>query len=224
MEVSIMRRILITAAVVLALGLMAVGLATGVRAAQGEDGPMQTLLARVADKLGVGEEELQSAFTEARQEMVDETITEAVADGRLSPERAEQLRERVEAGDIPRPGEVRHPRHRACRVAHLVLNSAATVLEMGKWELLDQIKSGKNLAQVAEEQGVENFDTALLGQVRADLDVLVEEDKLTQEQADAIFGQIEENIDRIINGHIGPRDRHCRPRHHPEGEAVPEGA
>jgi hypothetical protein len=221
-EVSLMRRILIVTVAVLTLGLMAVGVATGVRAAQGEDGPVQTFLAKVADKLGVSEEELHTAVTEARLEMIDE----AVAAGRLDPEQAERHRERVEEGDIRPPGEGNYDRHRkACRVAPLILGAAATVLEMDKGELLAELGDGATLAQVAEAKGfsVGEFEDALLEQVEADLSVLVEEDKLTQEQADAVLGRIQENIDTIVNAHFGSHDRPCRPRHHRGEDGGHEG-
>jgi hypothetical protein len=213
-----MRRILIVAAAVLALGLMVVAVG-GVTSAQEGDGPIGSFLSKVADKLDVSEEDLKTAAKEARLEMIDE----GVAEGRLTPDQAERLKQRVEEGYILPLGEGRDFRHRVCRVGHLVLGSAATVLDMSKWDLLAELRDS-TLAQVAEEQGVENFDTVLLNQVKADLDARVAEDGVTQEQADAIFGRIQENIGKIINGEVGPHHGFCRPRHHQEGEVVPEGA
>jgi hypothetical protein len=67
---------------------------------------------------------------------------------------------------------------------------------------MEQLRDGTSLAEVAEAKGmsVEDFKTAFLDQVQAQLDELVAEDDLTQEQADGIFQRTEENIDDIVSG------------------------
>jgi hypothetical protein len=172
-----MKRLMIVAVAVavLALGVVAIGGA----AADEHDGLVGSFLARVAEKLGVSEDELKTAIDEAR----DETIDEAVDEGLLTEEQAERLQER----EFPLRGRLWHgPRH-----LH-VLDAAAEVLEMEKDDLLEQLRDGNSLAEIAEAQGVsvEDFKAALLDQVKAQLD----------EQADDTFRRIEENIDRIVNG------------------------
>jgi hypothetical protein len=87
-----------------------------------------------------------------------------------------------------------------------MLEAASQTLEMPKDELVQELKDGNSLAEVAEAQGmsVGTFTEALLSQVRVQLDELVAEGKLTQEQADNIFQRTEENIDRIVSGQPGP--------------------
>jgi hypothetical protein len=101
----------------------------------------------------------------------------------------------------------------------LTVEAAATVLDIEPEELLSELKEGSTLAQVAEEQGMplDKFTAAMLAQVQQQLDALVAEGKLTQEQADAIYDRVGENIDDIVN---------ALPRPHgpcPRG-AVPRGA
>lgn len=198
-----MRKVLLAATAVLVLALMGFGVAVGITSAQGEDGGVfGSFLARVAEKLGVSEDDLRTAITETQQELIDE----AVAEGRLTPEQAERLRQRIEEGGPLRPPDRLHPRHRVRPVGMLVLHSAATVLDIEPQELLSELRQGNSLAEVAEAQGmsVEDFKAALLTQVQVKLDDLVAQDKLAQEQADRIFQDIEEYIDRIVNAHPRP--------------------
>ena len=79
---------IVAAVVVLAVGAVAVGGAA--TSAQEGDGPLGTFLGRVAEKLGISEEEFEAAVDEARTELIDE----AVAEGRLTEAQAERLQER----------------------------------------------------------------------------------------------------------------------------------
>ncbi len=104
--------------VVAVLVLTVGGMATVVMAQEGEDTPFEEetttgvaglmpqvaldgLLARVAEIMGISEEELMSALKQARQEMMEEKwleafnqwLDKAVAEGILSEEEAEELRQ-----------------------------------------------------------------------------------------------------------------------------------
>jgi polyhydroxyalkanoate synthesis regulator phasin len=181
-----MKRLMIVAvaAAVLALGVVAIGGAT----AQENDGLVGSFLARVADKLGVSESELQTAIDEARTE----TLDEAVANGSLTEEQAQRLQE---SGFPFGGGPMGHePVH--------IMDAAAEVLGMTQADLMGQLQDGKSLAGVAEAQGmsVEDFKAALLDQVQAQLDEMVAAGDLTQDQADETFQRTEDNIDNIVNG------------------------
>ncbi len=221
-----MRRVLIAALAIVLVGTAVIGGGIGLTVAQGEDAPVQSFLGRVADKLGIGEDELRSAVTEAEQEVIDERV----AEGKLTAEQGERLREHIENEGLlgPRGGPLEGQRGRFCdRVsgcirerAHdhvraqdgrLPMEAAATVLGMEPEALLSELQEGKTLAQVAEESmSVDEFTVALLTQVQQELDALVAEGKLTEEQANAIYDRTEENIDRIVNAPAGAPARHCR--------------
>ncbi len=205
-----MKKLLILAAAVVTLSLTAVA-ATGA-AADGEDGPFGNFLTRVADKLGISEEQLETAIQDARLE----TIDEALAEGRITEEQAAKMRERVQEGASLFP---KRPHHRPG--AGVIVGSAAQVLDMEKAGLVEQLKDGSSLAEVAEAQGmsVEVFTAALLSQTEAQIDEMVDEGKLTAEKAERISQTIEENIDRIVNGHHEP-GRH-RGHWHRGGEGSP---
>jgi len=178
--------IIAVAVAVLALGVVAIGGA----AADEDDGLVGSFLARVAEKLGVSEDELQTAIDEARTE----TLDEAVAEGTLTEEQAERLQE----GKFPFRGFGGRLWHRHGDV----MGAAAEVLDMPQADLMEQLRDGNSLAEVAEAQGmdVETFKAALLDQVQAQLNELVADGDLTQEQADEIFQRTEEKIDDIVSG------------------------
>jgi polyhydroxyalkanoate synthesis regulator phasin len=193
-----MKRLLMLGAVVAALGLAAVALGGAVSSAQGDGGPVGTFFAKVAEKLGVSEEKLNSAVQEAQSEMIDE----AVAEGRLTAEQAAQMKERIAEGDLLFPfggrgggwhGEAAIPQ------------AAAQVLGMTQDELMQQMADGSSLAEVAEAKGMslEDFKAALLAQVRSQVDAQVADGKLTQEQADQEYQRIQDNIDGIVSGEVG---------------------
>ena len=200
-----MKRLLIVLAALAALGLGAVAIGGAITSAQEGDGPVGTFIGKLADKLGVSEDELKTAIQDTRVEMIDE----AVADGSLTEEQGERLKERAEEGGLlfpPRHGEGRFRGH-CQRAAGLILEASAEVLDMPKDELAEQLKDGKSLAEVAEaqEMSVDDFKAGLLDEVKAKLDALVDEEKLTEDQADRIFQGFEEHIDRIVDAHLGER-------------------
>jgi polyhydroxyalkanoate synthesis regulator phasin len=200
-----MKRLLMIAAAVAVLVLAAVAVGGVATSADEGDGPIGTFLEKLADKLGVTEDELKTAIDEARSE----TIDEAVAEGRLTEEQAERLRE----GSFPFRGPPLHgPRH-----LHL-MEAAAEVLGMPQDELMEQLRDGNSLAEVAEakDMSVEDFKAALLDEIQARLGELVAEGDLTQEQADRMFENIQENIDSMVNAE-GCRDGFGGPRWGPGG-------
>ena len=82
------------------------------------------------------------------------------------------------------------------------MDAAAEVLDMPQDDLMEQLKDGNSLAELAEAQGMslEDFKAALLDQVQAQLDELVADGDLTQERADEIFQHTEANVDNIVSG------------------------
>ncbi len=185
-----MKRLLMIAAAVAVLGLATVAIGGAITSAQEGDGPIGTLLAKVADKLGVSEEELQTAFDEAR----DETIDEKVAEGLLTEEQAERARE----SGFPLGARFRG----AGEHKGYVREATAQVLGMSQEELKDELKGGSSLAEIVEAQGmtVNDFKVELLNQLQALLDSNVADGTITQEQSDRIFGCAEEKIDSILSG------------------------
>src|SRR6266545_2597527 len=188
--------VIIVGAFVLGAAVLAVRSA-GAQDREGER-PGDKFIAKTAENLGVGAEELTTAMTDAQFEIIDE----AVAAGNLTEEQAAKLRERIEEYG---PLSVIGLKHRyggaVCKGARLVIGAAAGVLGEEPADVAEAVRSGEGLGEQAEANGmsVEDFTAALLGAIKSKLDAKVSDGTITQAQADRIFAEIEEQIDRIVN-------------------------
>jgi hypothetical protein len=179
---------------------------------------VRNFLGRVAEKLGVSEEQLKTAVQDVELEMIDE----ALAEGRITEEQAAKMRERVENGELRFPGRPGHHPGR-CLVAHNLVEETARILGIEGREVIAALEDGKSLAEIAQEHGmsVDEYKTALTSAVEAKLAQAVENGRITQERADEMLAKFNENLDRIINHKLdedGPRP--CRgPRPDRDGPA-----
>lgn len=102
-------------------------------------------------------------------------------------------------GDLPRPDREREFRW----LGHFGdLDAAAKYLELAEDELHGELRDGKTLAEIAEEQGrrVAGLIQAIVDDVSKRLDQAVTDGRLTEEQADAITEGLEERITELVNG------------------------
>jgi sugar-specific transcriptional regulator TrmB len=150
----------------------------------------------LAKRLGISVEELHAN----RQGALDDVLNEAVADGRITSEQADKIRE--------------HPRRAGAalgrqlhKAAMGVFAAAAEALDMTKEELRTELKSGKSLADIATARGVsvETLKKDITTAVDAKLDEAVANDKLTQERADKIAAGLAERLDKIVQHKGGSR-------------------
>jgi hypothetical protein len=202
-------------------GLAVAGGGAAIAASQ-TDSPASTFLDSVAKHLGISSEELEDATKAAAVEQVDR----ALEDGKITQEQADAMRERIESGDFPAflgPGMFgfRHggpgglgggPGH------HFFfgdkLGSAAEYLGLTEDELRTQLRDGKSLAEIAEAESksVDGLKQAIFAGVKSSLDEAVANERLTQEQADAIHERLQSSIDDIVNGTLrGPGVRGMGP-------------
>jgi hypothetical protein len=191
--------------------------------AQEGDDPVSSFLGKVADKLGVSEEQLTTAIKDAKLETVDEKV----ADGSLTEDQAAKIKERIEAGEPGFGFGFGFIGPRFGRGHHLgggqVFDAAAEVLGMEKADLMTALQEdGATLNSVAEAQGkaADTFKTEVLAQVKAQLDAKVADETITQERADSIYSKTEDNIDDILNS-SGPFGHHRGHRFGPWGEEAP---
>jgi len=92
---------------------------------------------------------------------------------------------------------------------HEVKAAAAEVLGLSEDEVRQALRDGQSLAQLAEAQGmsVEDFRTALLENITADLQAKLDAGEITQEEFDEATADLNENLDDIINSEGGFHDR-----------------
>jgi Protein of unknown function (DUF2680) len=175
-----------------------------IASAQSDSNSPQAFFDAVAKHLGISSQELEEATKAAAIDQVDA----ALAEGKITEEQAERLKERIESGETP-PfffGPRFFGEHRGFHL-HAPggqLSAAADYLGLSLEELRERLRDGRSLADVAkaEEKSVEGLEQAMVDAVKKNLDEAVSEGNLTREQADDILEQIEARIDDIVEGGV----------------------
>ena len=176
----------------------------------------------LASELGVTADELTTAGKAAANAAIDA----AVAAGDLDEDRADTLRERVEAYDgdgcgfIGRAGAFGRGfglgMERGIARGFLggdVFEAAADALNMTSEDLITEFHDAGSLSALAEAQGVayDDVKAAILAAVQADLDAAVEEGA-SQDRADAVIERLTEWLDEGGEvGELGPGRGHRGP-------------
>ena len=80
---------------------------------------------------------------------------------------------------------------------HAGIDAAAKYLGLTDQQLLDQIKSGKSLADIAGDKNkpVDGLKSAIKDSVKSDLDSDVKAGRLTQSQENDILGKLDSRLD-----------------------------
>jgi hypothetical protein len=207
------RSVAIGAAV--ALAVAGGGVAYG--AASGNDS-RDALLRDAAGRLNVSPGELRSALEGAFGDQLDQ----AVKDGKLTQQQADQMKERIARFGVPlggpggagAPGSpgpmgpMGGPGHGPFGAG---LDAAAGYLGLTRAQLARQLQGGKTLADVARAQGksVDGLEQALVDEAKARLDRAVADRQLTSDQRDQILGEVQEHVADLVNGRApGPLGRH----------------
>lgn len=192
------KRLIAGAAAVAALGGGGAAIAASQLGAAEES---QAIVADAAQRLGVSAEQLSTALEGATEARVDQAVT----DGRLTQEQADQLKQRIESGDVPLvgaplggPGD-----HHGGPGGglHAGLEAAASYLGLDEGALREQLHGGQTLAAVATAQGktVDGLTQAMQAAIEADLAQAVTDGRLTQEQADAERAELATRLDQLVN-------------------------
>ena len=169
-----------------------------------------------ASQLGVEPSELSAALKQALRNRIDE----AVDDGRLTEEQADELKTRVDAeqfpllgglgmfgrgfhGGGPVPG----------RFGHLeLLETAASYLGLTEAELREALED-QTLAEIAEEQGktASGLVQQLVATQAKRIDEAVADGRITEEQAMELEAGLNERMQELVNGELrgrGDGERH----------------
>lgn len=192
----------------LALGAL---LVSGTAFAQsGTDDPTfnQSFLERLAGKLGISSSDLEATIKETQNDMIDD----AVANGRLTEQQGQALKERIASGNgIVRfmPGHHGIARH-AFGILDINLDTIAAEIGMTGDELRAELEGGATLTDLITDQGstVEAVVDGLVADAETNLEEAVANGSLTQDQADRILATLPERLTRMIeNGGPGNCER-----------------
>jgi hypothetical protein len=160
----------------------------------GSSNDSQAIVNDAAKQLGV----TPSALTAALKKALENRIDAAVAAGRLTKEQGDELKQRIESGDLPlffgpRGGPHEHFGE---------LDAAASYLGLTEAQLDERLDSGKTLAQVAKDRGksVDGLIQALVDAATKRLDADVAAGRLTKAQEQQILSGLKERITAFVNG------------------------
>ena len=157
----------------------------------------QAVLNDAARQLGVEPSALSAALKKALENRVDD----AVAAGRLTKAQGNELKQRIESGDVPLfGGPGREFGHHAGPFGGL--DAAASYLSLTDAQLRTQLESGKSLADVAKAQGktVDGLVQALVNAAKKKIDAAVSTGRLTRTQADSILADLKSRVTDFVNG------------------------
>jgi hypothetical protein len=202
------------ATLVAILGLAAVG-AVAFAQDDGTNGPFdfaQRFKEKVAEILGVSVEEYDNAVDQAQQQVVDEALQE----GWLTEEQAQRMQERMEQAPGRRGMDkgLMGPRMGAMgRGGDSIMDLAAEELGMSVQDLMAELQSGKSLAELADEKGVDTqaIVDAYLAQLEENLQQAVSDGKMTQKQADWMLKQAGEMVPQMLDNTWGDHFPHGCP-------------
>jgi len=195
------RKMLAGAAAVLAVGGAGAGVAATKLTTNSPSEESKAIVNDAAKSLGVEPSKLSAALKKAFEDRIDA----AVADGRLTKEQGNELKQRIEADDFPLLGGpafgFRHHDGGPHWFMH-GLDAAATYLGLTEAQLRTQLENGKSLAQVAKAQGksVDGLKDALVKDAKTKLDAAVKAGRLSSAEEKRILSEIQEHVDDLVNG------------------------
>jgi hypothetical protein len=210
-----MKKALTIAGIVALVAVLAVTAVGAVVLAQaGEDGDTwpfnfrERMHEAIAGILGISVEEYDGAVDKAQEQVLEE----AVKEGWLTQEQADQMQERFEGGAGPGmmgPGAFgRHGGKFGMGRGGLMggpdsapLSLAAEKLDMSTTDLLAELQEGKSIADVAKEKGVDpqTIVDTYLDQLAEQLDAAVENGRITRERADWMLERAGERIQNLVD-------------------------
>jgi hypothetical protein len=167
----------------------------------------QAVVNDAAKQLGIQPSKLSAALEHALENRVDA----AVAAGRLTKAQGEELKQRIEAGDVPlfggpgfgRGGEFHH------LVPFGGLDTAATYLGLTEAQLEIRIRDGETLSQIAKAQDkpASGLVDAMVAALQKHLDQAVREGRLTEAQEKQVLADAKARITDFVDGKRPPFDR-----------------
>jgi hypothetical protein len=184
-----------------------------------KEGPLRNFIGRLAENLGISEDDLNTAIKDTQLELLDE----AVAEGRIDEERAAEIRERIESGEGFKFGFRHGKGHRL----HHGIEEVAEFLGIEESAVRAGLEEGQSLGEIATANGSspQALIDHLVGQLQERLARAVENERITQERADEILANATERITNFVNGQPGefPR-KDGLPEDEQSPETPPEGA
>ena len=175
---------------------------TAIAATGGSTASPSGFLDSLAQHLGISRAKLDDAVEAARIDQVDALL----AEGKITKEQADQLKERITSGELPGFGfGIGMHGFGGHGDGHLFgggLDAAADYLGLTEAELRTKLADGKSLAEIAKAEGksVDGLKQALVAAAKKRLDAAVADGKLTEAQAKELLARYTERVDDLVQG------------------------
>ena len=198
------RKVFAGAAAVLAVGGAGAGVAATKLAANSPGEESKAIVNDAAKNLGIEPSKLSAALKQAFEDRIDA----AVAAGRLTKAQGDELKQRIESGELPLLGApgFRHGPGGPHEFLH-GLDAAASYLGLNEAQLHSRLESGKTLAEIAKAQGksVAGLKDALVKDAKAKLDAAVKAGRLSSAEEQRILADLQQHVDDLVNGTLPDR-------------------
>ena len=187
----------LAAGAVAALAIAGGGVAIGATQFGSPNEESQAIVADAAKQLGIEPAKLSDALKKALENRIDA----AVAAGRLSKEQGDELKTRIESGELPL-FFAGGPHGRSGHHPGPSLDVVATYLGLTEAELRTELRGGKTLAQIATAHGktADGLVQALYDAKKKTLDTAVSAGRLTQSEEDSLLTGLKQRITDFVNG------------------------
>lgn len=151
--------------------------------------------AAFAAALGVDE----SALTPAAKTAAKQVVDAALAAGRMTQQRAEALKARIDQAAAEGCGLLARRTARVTAALGVIrdgVDAAADALDLTRAELVAKLRAGQTLQQVAADAGVpyDQVSAAVVAAVKRDLDAAVAKGAIPQARADRILERLQQNL------------------------------
>jgi hypothetical protein len=163
----------------------------------------QAILADAAEQLDVEPSELRDALSDAENAQLDADVKA----GRLTQEQADAIKEhRDRAGTVLGPGvHFKGGPHLGVKLGHPgggpieLMDTAAKALGIPREQLMDRLRDGKTLEEIAKAEGksVDDVRKAVRAELKERLDKAVADGDLTRKQADEMLSHSSELLEDL---------------------------
>jgi ribosomal protein S13 len=160
--------------------------------------PAKAFLDKVARNLGVDEAKVEAAIKQAELLTVDERQQA----GKLTPEQAQKLKDRINTSPGILPGALgERARDRIAKGYRFEVGEAARVIGVSEDQLRTELKSGKSLAEVAAAHNVsrDQLVEKLSDATNQRIDQAVRDNKLTADQAKKLEAHTRDRVSKAVD-------------------------
>ena len=183
---------------ILAAGLLASLALVGAGSATAADAPAKPRFAdQLAAKLGLTSEQLLAAIKAVKLDRIDA----ALAAGRITPEQAAKLKERVAAGKglglhLGKAGKLKQSLIAKSKRVKPVAEALGLTVE----QLRTELKAGKSLAEIAATKGIskDQLVALLTKPAKERLAKAVTAGRITQARADELTTKLTERVAKLV--------------------------